>query len=56
MVRKNMRASFDDFGWDSYTREGEIDLFVLDRVKRSTLVFKEQVAGCTSAFDFFEKD
>jgi hypothetical protein len=56
MVRKRMRVSFDDFGRDSFTREGKMNVFVLDTVKRSTLVFKKEVAGGTSAFDFFEKD
>jgi hypothetical protein len=55
-LRKEKHVGIDDFGWDSYTREGMIDVFLLDRVKHSTIVFKEQVAGGTSAFDFFEKD
>jgi hypothetical protein len=55
-VRKEMQIRLDYFWWDPYTRERNIDVFVLDSVKRSTLVFREQVARCTSAFDFFKKD
>jgi hypothetical protein len=55
-VRKKMRGSFYNFGPDSYMREGEIDVFILDTVKHSTLVSKEQAAWCTIVLNFFETD